>query len=179
MSKKEWLQPAIALVLAAVILLGASLALGPVAQKNRQEELQSLLGELLPGAQSFTQEEYTGDDEIISAVYKAENGYVIETVTSGYAGDITMLVGVYSDGTIASLVVRDMRETNGLGLKALSDVDFLSQFLWNGTTLTVGENVDALTGATVTSKAVAKAVNAASAYVTGADIGSSATEWGG
>ena len=40
-------------------------------------------------------------------------------------------------------------------------------------------NVDALTGATVTSKAVVKAVNSASAFVTGADVSSSATEWGG
>ena len=43
----------------------------------------------------------------------------------------------------------------------------------------VGDNVDALTGATVTSKAVVKAVNSASAFVTGADVSSSATEWGG
>ena len=90
-----------------------------------------------------------------------------------------MLVGVYSDGSIASLVVRDMQETYGLGMGALSDVDFLSQFLWNGTSFTVGENVDALAGATVTSKAVAKAVTAASAFVTGADVSSGATEWGG
>ena len=104
---------------------------------------------------------------------------MIETVTAGYAGDITMLVGVNTAGTISGLVVRDMQETYGLGMKALSDVSFLSQFLWNGTTFTVGENVDALTGATVTSKAVAKAVTSASAFVTGADISSSATEWGG
>lgn len=46
--------------------------------------------------------------------------------------------------------------------------------------LAVGDNVDALTrGATVTSKAVVKAVNSASAFVTGADVSSSATEWGG
>ena len=40
-------------------------------------------------------------------------------------------------------------------------------------------DVDALTGATVTSKAIAKAVNSASAYVTGADVDSGATQWGG
>ena len=48
-----------------------------------------------------------------------------------------------------------------------------------GGELAVGDNVDALTGATVTSKAVVKAVNSASAFVTGADVSSSATEWGG
>ena len=43
----------------------------------------------------------------------------------------------------------------------------------------VGEDIDALTGATVTSKAVTRAVNSAVAFVTGADISSSATEWEG
>ena len=40
-----------------------------------------------------------------------------------------------------------------------------------------GVSVDALTGATVTSKAIAKAVNSAAAFVTGADVSSGATEW--
>ena len=45
--------------------------------------------------------------------------------------------------------------------------------------LSIGENMDAITGATVTSRAVANAVNSASAFVTGADVSSGATEWGG
>lgn len=179
MKQKQWIQPVAAILLTTLILFLSTTALSPIARENEAQELQSILSTLLPGGQSFVQEEYTGEDEAISAVYKAENGYVIETVTAGYAGDITMLVGVHSDGTISGLVVRDMQETYGLGMNALSDVPFLSQFLWNGTSFTVGENVDALTGATVTSKAVAKAVSSASAFVTGADISSSATEWGG
>ena len=43
----------------------------------------------------------------------------------------------------------------------------------------VGEGIDALTGATVTSKAVTRAVNSAAAFVTGADVSSGATEWEG
>jgi len=43
----------------------------------------------------------------------------------------------------------------------------------------VGTNVDAISGATVTSKAVARSINSAVAYVTGADVSSAATEWGG
>lgn len=179
MKQKSWVQPAAVLLACALVLwLGAAL-LAPIARENREKEWQSILSTLLPGAGTFTQEEYAGEDESIAAVYKADNGYVIETVTAGYAGDITLLVGVHTDGSIAGLVVRDMQETYGLGMGALSNVDFLSQFLWNGTSFTVGENVDALAGATVTSKAVAKGVTAASAFVTGADISAGATEWGG
>lgn len=179
MKRIQRLDPAAVLLACAVVLLLVSTLLAPTARENRQKELQSILSTLLPGAESFTEEDYTGEDENIAAVYKADNGYVIETVTAGYAGDITMLVGVHNDGSISGLVVRDMQETFGLGMGALSNVDFLSQFLWNGTSFTVGDNVDALAGATVTSKAVAKAVTSASAYVTGADISAGATEWGG
>lgn len=179
MMGKKWLMPGITLMIAAVLVFAGAQVLEPVAEKNRAAQRQWMLSQLLPGAEEFVQEEYSGEDEVISAVYKAENGYVIETVTNGYAGEIVMLVGVNNDGSISGLVVRDMKETFGLGKQALSDADFLSQMLWNGTTLTVGENVDAMSGATVTSKAIAKAVNSASAFVTGADIDSSATEWGG
>lgn len=179
MKQKSWLQPAAALVVCALVLWLSAAVLAPIAREKKEQERQTILSTLLPGAGTFTPEEYTGEDASIAAVYKADNGYVIETVTAGYAGDITMLVGVYNDGSIAGLVVRDMQETYGLGMGALSNVDFLSQFLWNGTSFTVGENVDALAGATVTSKAVAKGVTAASAFVTGADVSSGATEWGG
>lgn len=179
MKEKRWLMPAVTLVVAFLVVFASARLLAPVAQENRNAQLQWMMSQLLPGAESFVQEEYTGEDAVISAVYKAENGYVIETVSNGYAGEIVMLVGVNNDGSISGLVVREMKETYGLGKRALNDADFLSQMLWNGTTMTVGENVDALSGATVTSKAIAKAVNSASAFVTGADIDSSATEWGG
>ena len=109
MNVKQLIQPVAALLIAALVLFLGTTVLSPIAQENKEQELQSILSTLLPGAESFVQEEYTGEDEAISAVYKADNGYVIETVTAGYAGDITMLVGVNLDGTIASLVVRDMQ----------------------------------------------------------------------
>ena len=84
-----------------------------------------------------------------------------------------------NDGKVTGLVARDLSETYGLGAKALSDMDFLSQFVGTSGEAEIGNTVDAMSGATVTSKAVTKGVNAAAAYVTGADTTSSATEWGG
>ena len=89
------------------------------------------------------------------------------------------MVGVSNEGKVTGLAVESMQETRGLGAEALSDENFLAQFLLTGGDAEVGSNVDALTGATVSSKAVTKAVNSAVAYVTGADTSSSATEWGG
>ncbi len=176
---KSVLSGVLALMLAAVLLLGAYNGLLPIRQEREVAELNAKLQTLLPGSSSFEPEEYTGEDANIQAVYKAENGYVVYTVTDGYAGKIAMLIGVSSEGYVTGLQIRQMNETYGLGAEAKTDVDFLKQFLWTEGDAAVGENVDALTGATVTSKAVARSVNSAVAFVTGADISSGATSWGG
>ena len=176
---KAILKPIIAIAAAALILLGSGTALSKVAAVNAEKELNEMLATLLPGSASFEWEEYTGEDTAIQAVYKGENGFVIQTSAYGYAGDIVMLVGVNNDGAVTGLVVRDLSETYGLGANALTDTEFLSQYLETTGDAEVGSNIDAITGATVTSKAVTRAVNSAVAYVTGADTTSSATTWGG
>ena len=198
--KKPMLLPVIATLLAAVILLGAAFGLNGIAAKNAQAEHLQIMQTILPGAQTFTVEPYAGEDENIASVHKAENGFVIETVSYGYAGNITMLIGVSKEGKVTGLVVRDLQETFGLGANALTDHEFLAQFLNSSGTFAVATqgadaftgatgsaeaetdadvNVDAITGATVTSKAIVRCVNSAVAYVTGADVASSATSWGG
>lgn len=192
-------KPIIAIVLTALILFAASLGLNGIAAKNAQAQHLELMRTLLPGSETFTVEPYAGEDANIRSVHKAENGFVIETVTHGYADEITMLIGVSSEGRVTGLVVREAHETVGLGSNVLTDHEFLAQFLngsgsfavaakeadaFSGATETAaaeGESneVDAITGATVTSKAVVRCVNSAIAYVTGADASSSATTWGG
>ena len=190
----------IAIVLAALILFGASFGLQGIAAKNAQEEHIWLMQTLLPGSESFTLEPYSGEDANICSVHKAENGYVIETVTYGYAGEITMVIGVSSDGKVTGLVALEAHETPGLGNEILTDHVFLAQFLNKSGSFTIGTSgadafsgataeaetgageeitVDGITGATVSSKAVARCVTSAVAYVTGADAVSAATSWGG
>ena len=177
--KKSILIPVLALALSALVLFGASNLLSGVAIENGKKEHLTMMQTILPGSENFTVEPYAGEDANIVSVHKGESGFVIETRTYGYAGDITMLVGVSNEGTVTGLVVRHLSETYGLGANALTDTDFLSQFLNTSGEAAVGENVDALTGATVTSKAITRAVNSAVAYVTGADASSGATTWGG
>lgn len=167
-----------ATVCAALVLLGLSTALAGTAAQNRAAERAESMARLLPGSRDFTPEEYTGEDENITAVYRGDTGYVVETATDGYAGDVVLLVGVGTDGGITGVVVRDLSETYGLGREALTDTEFLKQFLGSTGEAAVGEGVEAITGATVTSKAIAKGVNSAAAFVTGADVSSGATEWG-
>ena len=179
MKAKQILTGLVSLAVAAAVVGGVRFGLSGLRSSITQAEQQEMIRFMLPESTTFTPEEYTGEDETIAAVYKGETGYVVETVTNGYAGEIRMLVGVDNDGTVTGVTVRSMEETWGLGAQALTDTDFLSQFLFTQGDAEVGENVDALTGATVTSKAIARSVNAAVGFVTGADTTSSATSWGG
>ncbi len=191
--------PLLALILAVLVLFGAYNGLNGLRQTRLQEELTAKMQTLLPGSTNFTPEEYTGDDANIRAVFKGETGYVIQTVTYGYAGNITMLIGVSNEGKVTGLQVRRMEETFGLGAEALTDWEFLAQFLNTTGDVAIGTPgqtdgfsgatgdtatedstyVDGLTGATVTSNAIARSVNSAVAFVTGADTDSGATSWGG
>ena len=193
-------KPIIALILAAALLLGLCVGLDGIAVKNAESYHLQLMQTLLPGATEFTVEPYAGEDANIRSVHKSDIGFVVESVTYGYAGEITMLVGVNNAGKVTGLVVEEAHETFGLGGEALTDHVFLSQFLnqtgsfevatsgadaFSGATAEAetaeGEavSVDAITGATVTSMAVVRCVNSAVAYVTGADATTEATSWGG
>ena len=178
--KSKIVTPILTIVIAAVVLLGGKAALSGTAEKNLGIARNKMMTAILPGSISFAPEEFdAAGNPAIKSVYKAENGFVIESTAYGYNGDVTLMVGVSNEGKVTGLVVEDMQETRGLGAKALIDVPFLAQFLLTTGEAEVGTNIDALTGATVSSKAVTKAVNSAVAYVTGADTSSSATEWGG
>lgn len=180
MNAKNLIAPIAALAIAAAVLFGASSALSGTAQSREEAARNEIMGYMLPGRPaSFTEEPYDGEDESIRRVFKAEDGYVLELETTGYTGPMMLWVGVTNEGRVSGLTVRDHGETFGLGREAQTDVPFLIQFIGTSGEAAVGENIDALTGATVTSKAVARAVNSAAAFVTGADVSSGATEWEG
>lgn len=165
--KKSILVPLITVTLTGLLLFGLS---GVVDKTEQTARFKTLL----PGSHTFQSEPYTGEDANIRSVHKGETGFVIESAAEGYVDEIVLLVGVSKQGEVTGLVVRDMHETAGLGNRAMTDWEFLPQFLGQP-----GEEVDAITGATVTSKAIARCVRSAVAYVTGTDASSGATSWGG
>ena len=87
---------------------------------------------------------------------------------AGFNGTVTMMVGVDNDGKVTGISIISHTETAGLGATAAADTDagraFRDQFIGMSGTVSVtkdGGEVDALTGATITSRAVCKGVNAA------------------
>ena len=105
--------------------------------------------------------------EDITEVYKAENGYVVRLNANGFGGAIDLMVGVDLNGAVTGISVISHSETASLGAEC-TRADWQSQFVGTTGDLKVtkdGGTVDALTGATVTSRAVTEAVNRAVEFV--------------
>ena len=85
----------------------------------------------------------------------------------GFQSDVTVTLTV-ADGAIDSIIVESSNETPGFGTRCAEDAAFLEQFIGKSAPLTLGENIDALSGATVTSTAVVEAANAALASASSA-----------
>ena len=109
-------------------------------------------------------------DEIVEAVdgSGASLGYIITVISSeGYGGDIKFTMGVQSDGTMNGISILSISETAGLGMRANTD-EFKSQFVGKNTDKLVytkngasaDNEIDALSGATVTTNAMTNGVNA-------------------
>ena len=82
---------------------------------------------------------------------------VLEATAKGFASDVTVSLTV-ENGAIATFSVDASGETAGLGQRAMED-DFTSQFIGKSAPLTLGDGIDAISGATITSTAVVDAAN--------------------
>lgn len=94
------------------------------------------------------------------------NGYIFTTEQNGYGGAVSVMTGISPDGKIIAVEILDVSgETVGLGQNAASP-DYKDQYKGKSGKVTVsksanGDEIQALTGATITSKAVTNAVNTA------------------
>ena len=181
-------------IILTVIILVAGLGLGfvyeitkePIAQANesaKKEAWQSVFPEAsLEDFESMDIDQDVADQVIadlgvkgtvdeVCSVKGGEEGYVITTTDGeGYGGNIQITVGITADGTVSGISFLSISETAGLGMKA-TEPAFYEQYQGKQTDKFVvskdggdGEPIDALSGATFTSRAVTGAVNIALAY---------------
>ena len=162
---KKLLVPAAVILACAVILAAAGAGLAGTAAANAEKELGEMISYLLPGGGEFEEIEYKGTDSKITNVYKGEGGYVLAMTANGYVDEIKLLVAVDNEGVVKGYTVRDIHDTYGLGLGVQDDLFFLVGLMNSKGDLAVNSNIDAVTGATISSSAVVACVNAASKYV--------------
>ena len=122
-------------------------------------------------------------NEVVEAKANGEIvGYVLTTTSVGYGGDIQISVGILKDGTVNGVAILAISETAGLGMKATNE-EFYGQYAGKNveffkvtkTGASTENEIDALSGATITSNAMTKAVNSAVVYYKHA-LGGSANE---
>ena len=158
------------IALAAALLLAVTNAItaGPI--KAHEEAAQNAAFQSVMEADSFSTMSIPDGCNVTSLVEAKKDGktigYCAVSSAKGYGGDISVMTGVDKDGKVTGVNILSHSETAGLGANAVKE-SFRDQFVGLVKGITVskdkpGENsIDALTGATVTSRAVTKAVNAA------------------
>lgn len=135
----------------------------------RTEKVRAALAAVLPDSESAQPvSEYPDDTGLVTAVYASPTGYAIQVAPMGFGGEIEMMVGVDRDGNVLRISIISHTETAGLGATAAANTakgqTFRDQFIGASGSLSVtkdGGTVDALTSATITSRAVTEGVNAA------------------
>ncbi|MBQ2985305.1 MAG: FMN-binding protein [Clostridia bacterium] len=159
-----------------IIALIAGCALGftneltsPIIQEQTLVAADEARRAVLPDAAEF--EELAVSDPAIDSCYLgsangAAVGHTVQVTVKGYGGDIELVVGVDNDGVITGLNVggANFSETAGLGAKS-KEPAFTEQFKGLTSPLVLKDNVDSITGASITSGAVVNGVNAALDYV--------------
>ncbi len=128
------------------------------------EKQNNAMRTILADAEDFKE---TGDNIFEGTAGGETVGYCVSSVSGGYGGDITMMVGIKPDGSIAGVEILSNSETAGLGANCTKD-EFKSQFTGLEYPVTVVKGaaegsgqISAISGATITSNAVAKGVNSA------------------
>ena len=137
----------------------------------QEQKTQDAIAEVLPNVTGLEELVLTGDTGIVSTVYAAEGGYAVEVTPAGFSGEITMMVGTV-DGQVTGISVIKHSETPSLGAEAAASSSkgqtFREQFAGLSGLLEVdkdGGEIDSLTIATITSRAVTAGVNAALEFV--------------
>lgn len=135
---------------------------------NQEKKTQEALAVVLPDAGELQKLTLPEDTGIVSEVYQSGDSYAVKVLPAGFDGEITMMVGI-EEGKVTGISVISHTETPGLGAVAAAKnakgEQFRSQFAGQSGNLAVDDQIDAISGATITSNAVVDGVNAALAYV--------------
>lgn len=161
--------------LTALLLACINLLTEPVIEANDKEKKSAAVLELFPEATDIRSLNETHSETYIEginevfAVYKADLllGYCADAQAMGFADNIGMMVGVTPDSTIVGIRVLTIAETPGIGMAA-AEQSYLSGYegLTGPVTFESGPNhVDAITGATYSSRAIRNGVNLVMEYV--------------
>ncbi|MBQ9006788.1 MAG: FMN-binding protein [Atopobiaceae bacterium] len=160
--------PVVVLVVICVVagaLLGAVHSVtSPIAEANAQRKAEETYASLVPEAASF--EPVSCDVAGCTAALEARDAagaviaHVIVAQSKGYGGQVPIAVAFGPDGTVRSITAMSNEETPGLGTKVAND-SYIGQYVGLVATPASPGDIDLISGATISSKAVLAAYNIA------------------
>ena len=158
----------------AVALAGVNSVTAPAIAELNAQKTQEAISAVLPGGFDSEITDFTDASGIVSKIYQGANGYAVEVGPGGFDNTITMMVGIDNEGKVLGISVVSHTETAGLGAVAAAGtpagIAFRDQFVGASGSVSVtkdGGTMDALTGATITSRAICVGVSAALDVVAG------------
>ena len=158
----------------AACLAGVNSITKPIIDELNAAKTQKAIEAVLPGGYDEELASYNDATGLVSKAYKGANGYAFEVKPAGFDNTITMMVGVDFEGKVLGISVVKHTETAGLGAVAAAKTSageaFRGQFVSASGSVSVskdGGDIDAITGATITSRAICVGVNAALDCVAG------------
>ena len=158
----------------AVALAGVNSVTAPAIAELNAQKTQEAISAVLPGGFDTEITDFADASGIVSKIYQGANGYAVEVGPGGFDNTITMMVGIDNEGKVLGISVVSHTETAGLGAVAAAGtpagIAFRDQFVGASGAVTVtkdGGTMDAITGATITSRAICVGVNAALDAVAG------------
>ena len=161
-------KPIVVLVVICIIVTGALAATNkvtkPIIDEATRVAQEQARKELLPDADNFTRVEGVAVENV-SDIYTADNGVgtVITCSAKGYGGTVTVMVAFNPDDTIKQIKVTEQAETKGIGSNVVSSEEYWANYAGVSAekALVLNQDVNAYSGATISSKAVLSAVNSA------------------
>ena len=148
----------------ALVLGMANMVTANAIAANQKAKKDAAMAKVL-ASDTYTPVDYSGDDESIKSINAAGDlGHVVEVACGGsFSGTLSIMVGVDNDGIVTGVEVVKTAETSGLGANANKD-SFKGQFVGLDVPAAVtkdGGTIQAITGATITSRAVCNGVQSA------------------
>lgn len=159
MKKHAWLILCLITFVAAFLLsLTNMVTEGPIAQQKLQQAnaARAAVFAEATGFDEMTPDEGSKLDSLYAATKDGQTiGYVLQTTVNGYGGPIEIVMGVGNDGAIRGISVggSSFAETAGLGTRT-RDPEFTDQFIGLAAVPKLKDNIDGISGATISSTAV-------------------------
>ncbi|MDO5300688.1 MAG: FMN-binding protein, partial [Clostridia bacterium] len=154
-----------AFVAAVLLAITNEVTKGPIEAQKLAAKMDAL-NKVLPGCE-YEQIEYEGlaEGSVLDEIFVGRNasgeieGYALTANPQGYGGPIPITIGVSTGGYVTQVYVGSLQETAGLGSK-VGEADFMDQFIAIAADPdTLRDDVDTISGATVSSSAFVNAVN--------------------